>query len=57
MSTKNNDIKIKSKIDDEKINFYSCCIDCSFKKSENIDKQTRIDLLKRFKIYIKQCFL
>ena len=35
MFTKNKNIKIKRKID-RKINFYSCCIDCGFKKFETI---------------------
>ena len=31
MFTKNNNIKVNCKID-QKINFYSCCICCGFKK-------------------------
>ena len=29
-----------------KIHFYSCCIDCGFKKFETIDKEELNDLLK-----------
>ena len=38
MFTQNKKIKIKHKIDG-KINLYSCCFDCSFKKSETIDEE------------------
>ena len=37
MFTQNKKIKIKHKVD-RKINLYSCCFDCSFKKSETIDE-------------------
>ena len=38
MFTKINDIKRKCKIDG-KINLYSCCINCGFKKIETIDEE------------------
>ena len=38
MFTKNNNIKIKRKID-VKIDFYSSCIECGFKTFETIDKK------------------
>ena len=45
MFTKDNNIKLKRKIDG-KINLYSCCNDCSFKKFAAIDKEELSDLLK-----------
>ena len=38
MFTKINDIKRKCKLDG-KINLYSCCINCGFKKIETIDEE------------------
>ena len=45
MFTKNNNIKVKSKID-AKINLYFHCHDCTFKNITTIDKEERSDLLK-----------
>ena len=45
MFTKNRNIKIKCEIDG-KINLYSRCIDCNFKKCETIDKRELIYLLR-----------
>ena len=42
---KNNIFKIKSEIDC-KINLYSYCIDCGFKKLETNDEEEVSDLLK-----------
>ena len=47
--TKNKNIKIKRKIDGN-INLYSRCIDCSFKKFENIDKKGQIFIRKVYLI-------
>ena len=44
--TQNKNIKINRKIDG-KINLYSRCIDCSFKKFESIDKKGLKYLLKK----------
>ena len=46
MFTKNNKINLKCKID-EKINLYSRCIGCCFKKSVTINKKEISDLLKK----------
>ena len=45
MFTKNNNIKLKFKID-AKINLYSGCIGCGFKKFATIDKEELRDLLR-----------
>ena len=53
---KNNDFKIKQEIDG-KVNLYSHCIDCGFKKFEIIDKEELSDLLKvETRVYMKQCY-
>ena len=54
MFTENKNIKVKRKIDG-KINIYSCCNDCSFKKFPAIDKEKLSDLWKD--LIIKQCYL
>ena len=43
--TNNNNIKIKHKIDG-KINIYSYCVNCDFKKFETINEDELSDLLK-----------
>ena len=50
MLTKNRNIKIKRKIV-AKINLYSRCVDCSFRKFETTDKKEMSDLLKVLAIY------
>ena len=45
MFTKNRNVKIKRDID-RKINLYSGCIDCSFKKFETSDGEEMSYLLK-----------
>ena len=45
MFTKNNNINLKFKID-AKINLYSGCIGCGFKKFATIDKEELRDLLR-----------
>ena len=53
---KNNYFKIKQEIDG-KVNLYSHCIECGFKKFEIIDKEELRDLLKvETAIHMKQCF-
>ena len=53
---KNNDLKKKQEID-EKVNLYSNCIDCGFKKFETINKEELSDLLKvETTVYMKQCY-
>ena len=52
--TKTGNIKIKCEIDEE-INLYSCCINCGSKRLGAVNEEDLICLLKRFKIYIKQC--
>ena len=53
---KNNDLKKKQEID-EKVNLYSNCIDCRFKKFETINKEELSDLLKvETTVYMKQCY-
>lgn len=45
MVTENNNIKTKLEMD-RKINFYSRCTDCGFKKSEAFDKKELSHLCK-----------
>ena len=54
MFTENKNTKVKRKIDG-KINIYSRCNDCSFKKFSAIDKEKLSDLWKD--LIIKQCYL
>ena len=49
--------KKKKKEIDEKVNLYSNCIDCGFKKFETINKEELSDLLKvETTVYMKQCY-
>ena len=50
---KNNSNEVKRK-KDGKINLYSRCIDCGFKKLETVDEKELNDLLKVYKTKWKQ---